>query len=129
VALLNHEPTQDVYVSDTRNPKRPLYKISEGGGIEPRWPAAGNAIVYRKGWSWWAVDVAVDVALDDQPRFSAPRKLFEGSFVNVPGWSHDVSADGKRHLVLSNPTADTTSRLTMVSNWYDELRRAAPRSR
>jgi serine/threonine-protein kinase len=122
VAFMDHEPTQDIYVVDTQHPEQ-RYKISEGGGIEPRWPARGHTIVYRKGWSWWAVDVK----LGDSASFSAPRALFSGPYVNVPGWSHDVSADGKRHLVLLGSADESTDRLTIVTQWYGELRRLAPR--
>jgi serine/threonine-protein kinase len=123
IVFMDHEPTQDVYVVDTQHPERERYKISEGGGLEPRWPGRGNAIVYRQGWSWWAVDVR----LGDTPSFSAPRLLFHGPYINVPGWSHDVSADGKRHLLLRGPEEETTHRLTIVTSWFDELHRLAPR--
>ena len=73
VAFMASDPAEDVYVVDTRHPGRP-YKISEGGGTEPRWPAHGGAIVYRNGWTWYAVNVV----LGDHPVFSPPRAILHG---------------------------------------------------
>jgi hypothetical protein len=46
--------------------------------------------------------------------------------LNVPGWSHDISPDGRRQLLLLGPREETADRLVGVTNWFSELRRLAP---
>lgn len=56
-----------------------------------------------------------------------PRVLFEGPYLNVPGWSHDISADGRRQLLLLGPQKETTTELVIVTNWLAEVERASTR--
>jgi hypothetical protein len=50
--------------------------------------------------------------------------LFDGPFVNIPGWSYDVSPDGKRFLVVENEELDKpTTELAVITNFFDHLRR------
>jgi serine/threonine-protein kinase len=111
----------EVYVIRVDDPQE-RYKISLAGGEEPLWSPRGDQIIYRNRQQWVAVDVAT------QNGFSAgrPRVLFEGPYLNVPGWSHDLSRDGERHLLLQGPREETGNRLIVVANWFAELRRLAP---
>ncbi len=54
--------------------------------------------------------------------------IFETEFYNVGGYSYDLSADDARFLVLL-PEAQRTdvTHLNMVVNWFEELKRLAPR--
>lgn len=116
--------TTDVYALDTQHPAE-RYPLSEDEGEEPIWSHRGDEIVFRRGWSW----MSVHVDTTRSPRFSAPRRLFDGPFINVPGWSHDVTADGRHHLLLIGPEEQTTTRLKLVTGWFGELRRVAPDER
>ena len=77
-----------------------------------------------------AVSVGAGVAL----QASAPVTVFRGRYyvgaANMYGRTFDVSADGRRFLMIrsdagSGETAEPTS-LVIVQNWQEELKRLAP---
>ena len=113
----------EVYVSSTEHPEE-RHRISTNGGEEPRWSRRGNRIVYRNQRQWFAVDLSTQNGF----RAGKPVVLFTGPYLNVPGWSHDISIDGRRHLLLLGPREETSNRLVAVTNWFSELRRLAPTS-
>ena len=95
-------------------------RVSFAGGEEPRWSPNGRKILYRFGSKWYSV------AFADEPELTLgqPTLLFEGPFVNVPGYSWDMSPDGERFLVIENPDAGRPlTELVVVSNFFDGLRR------
>ena len=110
-----------IYVSSTENPDE-RYPISANGGEEPRWSPRGDQIIYRNRQQWFAV------AVSTRNGFHAgrPTPLFNGPYLNVPGWSHDIAPDGHRQLLLLGPREETSIRLVAVTNWFAELRRLAP---
>jgi tRNA A-37 threonylcarbamoyl transferase component Bud32 len=112
----------DVYVAPLPSLK-PRHKISVGGGEEPIWSRRGDEIVYRSGQRWFAVKVSTRGQLSS----GSPRFLFEGPYANTPGWSHALSPDGRRHLLMMGPVEETTTRVNIVTNWFSQLRRLAPR--
>jgi serine/threonine-protein kinase len=112
---------QGIYVSSTENPDE-RHPISANGGEEPRWSLHGDQIVYRDRQQWFVVDVTTRAGF----HASRSRVLFTGAYLNVPGWSHDISADGRRHLLLLGPHEATSNRLVAVTNWLSEVRRLAP---
>jgi serine/threonine-protein kinase len=98
------------------------HRISTAGGEEPIWSPRGDRIIYRNNQQWLAVDVSTNNGF----HASRPRVLFEGPYLNVPGWSHDITPDGQRHLLLLGPREQTSNRLVVVTNWFAELKRLAP---
>ena len=110
-----------VYVSSTENPDD-RHPISSNGGEEPRWSPRGDQIVYRNRQQWFGVDVTT------RNGFHASRTtlLFNGPYLNVPGWSHDISPDGRRHLLLLGPRDETSNRLVAVTHWFTGVRQLAP---
>jgi serine/threonine-protein kinase len=111
----------EVYVIKA-DPPYDRHRISLSGGEEALWSPRGDEIIYRNRQQWLAVDVSTQNGF----RAGRPRVLFEGPYLNVPGWSHDISPDGQRHLVLIGPQEQTGDRLIVVTNWFAELRRLAP---
>ncbi|HMH85028.1 MAG TPA: protein kinase [Gemmatimonadaceae bacterium] len=110
-----------VYVSSTETPDE-RHPISANGGEEPRWSPRGDQIIYRNREQWFAVDVTTRTGF----HASRPRLLFNGPYLNVPGWSHDISPDGRRQLLLLGPREETSNRLVAVTDWLSEVRRLAP---
>jgi hypothetical protein len=51
-----------------------------------------------------------------------PESLFEGPFVNVPGYSYDVGPGARKFLVLLEAGAGSASEIRIVLNWFDELK-------
>ena len=111
----------EVYVSNVQHPDQ-RYKISNAGGEEPLWSPRGDRIVYRNGQEWMVVDVSTANGFSA----AAPRVLFKGPYLNVPGWSHSFFPDGRRQLLLMGPQEQTSNRLVAVTNWFSELQRLAP---
>ncbi|MCH7474181.1 MAG: hypothetical protein IIA27_05865 [Gemmatimonadetes bacterium] len=53
--------------------------------------------------------------------------IFRGPYINVPWRSHDITLDGRRHLVVLGPLEQSTGRLNVITNWVEEVRRRVER--
>jgi serine/threonine-protein kinase len=97
-------------------------QISSEGGTQPRWGRDGREVFYYNGVSLMRAAVTTRPEL----RASRPAKLFEGRYLydlGVPGYpGFDVSLDGRRFLMIKGHAAATPARLTVVLNWFEELR-------
>jgi serine/threonine-protein kinase len=114
---------QEVYVQPFP-PNGSRWTVSSGGGEEPIWSPNGDKLIYRNGNNWMEVPTTME------PTFSTltPTLLFSGSYVNVPGYSYDISPDGQRFLLFKPVSnARTATRLKVVKNWFEEVNRLAPR--
>jgi len=121
IAYVSDESGQyEVYVRPY--PARPgKWQVSIDGGEEPTWSRDGTELFYRNGRKWMAAAVSL------KPEFTAekPTALFEGHYGNVGGRSYDVTADGRRFLVLEPAGLDLTpvTYLNIVLNWEEQLKR------
>jgi len=98
------------------------WRISTEGGEEPIWSPTRDELYYRFGREWMVVEY--DASPDFTP--GPPRLLFDGDYVNVSGFSYDVSPDGERFLLLRrHGKAEKLTRLNVVTNWFGELDRLA----
>ena len=85
----------------------------------------GRELFYRNGNKIMAVDIQV------QPTFSSgkPRLLFETSasiFTHTQG-AFDVTPDGQRFLMIKLSDQELpATQLTVVLNWFSELKRLVP---
>ena len=74
--------------------------------------------------------MVVTVTTEPTLRVSRPEVLFEGRYMQDPNGAlnYDVSADGKRFLMLSEPevAASPPATLIVVENWHEELKRLVP---
>ena len=68
--------------------------MSLDGGEEPIWSRNGKELFYRNGQQWMGVTIAADPTFDA----SRPRLLFHGNYLNVPGFSYDVTSDSQRFV-------------------------------
>ena len=102
------------------------FLVSTAGGAEPRWSGNGRELFYREGDKM----MAVDVRLERDFSASQPRVLFEGPFATDPvggdGINYDVTPDGERFVMVRE--TERTPQLYMVLNWFEELKRVAPRA-
>jgi len=95
-------------------------RVSTGGGEEPIWSHDGRELFYR----WGSKIYVVDVTLGSEISVGTPRVLFDGPYVNLYGWSYDVSPDGERFLVVENEElGETTTELIVITNFFDHVRR------
>ena len=131
------------YVSTESDNKREVYiqafpgpgekrRISVNGGMNPVWARNGRELFY-------SVRVSPDklrmMAVDIQPgamlQASTPRVLFEGNWdVLTVTRGYDVTPDGKYFIMTrpEPPSDQPVTRLNVVLNWFDELKKRAPRS-
>ena len=95
--------------------------FQRGAGMLPRWARTGRELFYRNGDKLMAVDIQTS------PTFHAgtPRVVFTGDYMSV----YDLSPDGKRFLMVK-PPADRQKapmdQVTVVLNWFEELRQRVP---
>ncbi len=117
----------EVYVRDFPNGAK-KYQVSTRGGTAPRWRRDGKEIFYVAHTSLMAVSATT------RPGFSAgtPVRLFEkrylraiqGTTVN-PNPQYDVSADGKRFVILDRPGGEQPLSIHVVHNWFEDFRSRA----
>lgn len=98
--------------------------MSRSGGHEPVWSRDGTELFFRRGSEVWAAAVRHSAALD----VSEPTLLFDGPYASSAGGSgsqtYDVAAD-ERFLMVKRDDV-STSRLVIVLNWTEELKRLVP---
>ena len=92
---------------------QPRWQISRGGGVEPRWRGDGRALFY----------FAADNTLTEQELDLAGSSLSVGRVTrmfqvrDIGNWRYTVSRDGQRFLVNVPLPEDTTSPITIVTDW------------
>jgi dipeptidyl aminopeptidase/acylaminoacyl peptidase len=112
----------EVYVTSYPQPGA-IHQISRNGGREPLWNPKAPEIVFEDGNQMYAVDVT----LGPEFRAGEPRLLFEGPYPDMPGLGYDISSDGKQFLLLeSKDFSKTSTTLTVITSFFDELRRRVP---
>ena len=94
---------------------------SDWGGVEPIWSVDGRELFYRADDKMMAVDVAATSPLS----FGKPHVLFEGSYLfgATESQEFDVSRDGRRFLMLKPERRFEAQPLSVIVNWFDDLRR------
>jgi Tol biopolymer transport system component len=106
----------EVYVAAYPGPAG-RWRISTEGGFNPQWSRDGRELVYSSGAKVMAVTI------ETRPQFTAgvPRLLFERQDLlgNV-----DVASTGQRFVGIRRPSREEgPASLTVVLNWFDDLRR------
>ena len=117
----------DIYVHPYPNVEAGTWRVSLGGGLDPRWGADGRELFYRDRETGSVMVVTVVT----EPTFSPgePEILFSGDYIATAS-SYDVSFDGQRFLMLKNAEQVQTPEedLVVIENWFEELNRLAPPS-
>ncbi len=113
-------------------------QITQDGGMFPLWTREGDELFYRRpriflpalADALMGVDVRTSAAFD----WGAERRLSTGVFwATGDARDYDITPDGDRFLVIT-PTEATgangggalSSRIVVVENWFEELRRLVP---
>ena len=118
IAYTSNEAGQyEIYVAPAarRGERR---KVSLGIGEEPLWSPRGDQLLYRAGTVWYRVAVPTGARTE----FGRAVPVFRGPYVNVDDRSHDISPDGRRHLVLLGPPVRPTTHLNVIEHWGSEVR-------
>jgi len=104
------------------------WQLSTELGNEPVWSKDGKEIYYRADGKMKAVSVETDPTF----RAGTPRVLFDDVYYKSSDASlqyHLEYPEGKRFLMMKEIQDTKTLKLVFVDNWFDELRRLAPRPR
>ena len=103
------------------------WQVSTGGGNHPRWAVGGRELVYALADRLMAVAIEPGTS-SGSFRPGTPKELFRYSFLQTVSGApagYDVSADGKRFLVIQSgaePGA-VTSEVHFVLEWFEDIRR------
>lgn len=116
--------TNEIYIRSY--PEGTTFKrVSDQGGVAPRWSRNGDELFYRNGNRLMAVTVVTEPEL----RLSSPRVLFEKAYEqNVyvtldEQPAYDVMPDGERFLMVADRSVDE---IRVILNWDEELKRLVP---
>ncbi len=121
-----------VFVRPFPNVDEAKIQVSTGGGIGPVWAKTGEQLFFQ------ALDgalMSVDVRRGGSWTAGTPTKLIDARYyggTRLAGTAnYDVSADGKRFLMLKESGADSNSppTIVVVQNWTEELKRLVPGAR
>jgi serine/threonine-protein kinase len=120
----NESGALEVYVRPFPNIDDGRWQISSGGGRQARWSRDGRELFFLS-----ADTALMSAAIAARPDFSvAPAvELFDarGYDFAADEVSYDVAPDG-RFLLLKNASIAMGARITLMSNWFEELKRLVP---
>ena len=129
----NASGTTEVYVRPFPESLGGLWKVSQGGGAQPRWRRDGKELFYISADSKL---MAVEVTTTPAFKASVPKALF-----TAPIWGggtgatnvtrYDVTADGQKFLINTAPgsassgsaTPPAPTPITVVLNWTAGIRK------
>ena len=117
----NRSGRDEIYIQPFPGPGG-RQQISTDGGNNPVWARSGQELFYRNGSKMMAVSIDV--------RSGKPGKnqiLFEKNCLQITWFSgYDVAPDG-RFLIVSEPEVGVAlTRINIVQNWFEELKRLVP---
>jgi Tol biopolymer transport system component len=117
IAFTSRESGRDEIYVQPMPPATGQKKVSIHGGQSPRWKGDGKELFFV---SPDAEMMAVDLTLG---RPGVPRRLFQLKSADPTDLAgYDVRADGQRFLMFVSPRGTADAPITVVLNWWAELR-------
>jgi hypothetical protein len=105
----------EVFISDLLNPAVRI-QVSFEGGEEPRYHATANTLYYRNGNKLMEISLTFDATR--KASLGTSKIVFEDdSWVNVPGYSYDISPDGKQFLLVRATGKRETTEIKVRQNF------------
>ena len=110
----------EVYVRAFPGPGAKL-QVSTEGGSEPVWSRDGHQLYYRNRDKMLAASVTTRPTLTVGP----PRTIFEGRYMRTDtgGAGYDVSSTGRFLMVQPVEPEEPATRINIVLNWFEALRK------
>jgi serine/threonine protein kinase/Tol biopolymer transport system component len=106
----------EVYISPFPGPGKKI-RISSAGGSRPRWRRDARELFYVSGDRRM---MSVAIRLGDSTEAGPSQSLFSLQFA---GWrDYDVSADGKRFLVVVEAAEPRSAFISVTTNWQKTMR-------
>jgi Tol biopolymer transport system component/predicted Ser/Thr protein kinase len=123
----NESGRREVYVRPFPEIDRGRWQVSSEGGSEPVWARSGRELFFLTGAN--RMD-AVPVQAGAGFNYGQPQPLFDANaYLNLGFRSFDISADGKRFLMLKDAARGNTAvrpSIVVVSHWFDDVNRRIP---
>ena len=117
----NESGQVEVYVRPVSSSYGKSLPISNAGGEFPLWAPDGTEIFYA------TKDKIMSVSFQGEPevRLGTPQVLFEWSSMLYDDflYGYDIAPDGQRFLMIERGKPQS---ITVVLNWFEELRRHVP---
>ena len=114
----------EIFVRPFPNADGGKWLVSSGGGGQPRWRGDGHEIFYiSSNNKLMSAEVSSRGA---EFQSSAPKPLFVVTappVVPLARWRWDVTADGRRFLVVTEPGTTGPAPITVVLNWQAGLKK------
>jgi Tol biopolymer transport system component len=124
----NESGAPQVYVRPFPQVDSGRWQISPAGGTRPAWSRATQELFYLDIVTGGMMSVPYDTK--DAFRPGNPIRLFATRYyTGIPNRSYDVSADGKRFLMIKDPAGEqggTPNGMVLVANWFEELKAKLP---
>jgi serine/threonine-protein kinase len=119
LAYASNETGQfEIYVVPFPNTKSGKWAVSSAGGTEPLWSHRGSELFYGDGDG-----NLVTVTVTTSPTFSVGGSASLFSVTPYRAFlEYAVSPDDRRFLMIRPVLTDLPDRLTVVDNWFDELK-------
>jgi serine/threonine-protein kinase len=127
----------EIYVRPFPNIEAGRWQVSSGGGSRPVWARNGRELFYEspelpgsRTLKIWAVPVEAGATFTN----GLPQRVVDGPYLSPQsGRSYDVSADGKKFVMIKDATPAPASgavarpsQLVVVMNWQEELKQRVP---
>jgi serine/threonine-protein kinase len=122
VYVSNESGRSEVYIEPYPGPG-PRTNISLGHGDHPVWSRDGTKLFYRRGENKM---VSATIETEPKLRVTERKELFDWKYLSC--WfcqTYDVAPDG-RLLMIRDPEGSSPQRISIVLNWFDELKRLVP---
>ena len=101
-----------------------VWQLSNGGGTHPLWSRAGNELFYLAA-DGAMMTVRAETRADSWTPVT-PARLFHGRYMirtSDNARHYDVSADGKRFLMVKVDDPDRPMPIVVIQGWAEELKR------
>jgi hypothetical protein len=108
-------------------PDGTVWQVSSGGGTHPLWSRSGDELFYLSGDG--AMMAARASTSGDRWTPATPARLFQGPYLihtSENSRHYDVTADGKRFLMIRQDDPDRPRPIVVVQGWAEELKRKVP---
>ena len=119
----NESGRNEIYVQPYPGPGGKLM-ISSEGGAKPLWASDGKELFYRNG------DKMMAARISYRPEFGAakPVVLFDKHYKEDPtGRQYDITTEGRQFVMMEeNDQVAAATRLNIVVNWFEELKKKVP---
>lgn len=124
----NETGRYEIYVRPFPNVDEGKWQITTNGGSRPLWGPSGRELFYQ------TRDSMMVIPIETEPTFTygTPQLLFSGSYTPAAGAvpNFDIFPDGQRFLMIKDveEPVERSARdeITVVLNWFEELKRLVP---